>query len=129
MIKNALSGELSSSAIDKELSKYENVLNTTLNDVDSKVSTLRSALTQLTNGTEQLESGANTLVDGMNQFNDEGISKIVNYINGDVKDLKERTEALKDLANKYNNFSGIGENTDGKVSFVIIVDNIKKDDE
>lgn len=129
MIKNALSGELSSSAIDKELSKYENVLNTTLNDVDSKVSTLRSALTQLTNGTEQLESGANTLADGMNQFNDEGISKIVNYINGDVKDLKERTEALKDLANKYNNFSGIGENTDGKVSFVIIVDNIKKDDE
>jgi len=128
MIKNALSGELSSSAIDKELSKYENVLNTTLNDVDSKVSTLRSALTQLTNGTEQLESGANTLADGMNQFNDEGISKIVNYINGDVKDLKERTEALKDLANKYNNFSGIGENTDGKVSFVIIVDNIKKDE-
>ena len=128
MIKNALSGELSNSEIDKELSKYENILNSTLNDVDSKVSTLKSALAQLTNGTEQLESGANTLADGMNQFNNEGISKIVDYINGDVKDLKERAEALKDLANKYNNFTGIDENTNGTVSFVIIVDNIKKDE-
>ena len=90
---------------------------------------LTDGLEQLNNGTEALSTGTQELSDGMKQFNEDGIKKIVNYINGDVKDLKERAEALKDLANDYNNFSGIDENTKGTVSFVIIVDNIKKDDE
>ena len=106
-----------------------------LKQVASSMGTLADGLEELTDGLDQLNSGAEslskgteTLANGMKQFNEDGIKKIVNYINGDVKDLKERAEALKDLANKYNNFSGIGEDTEGTVSFVIIVDNIKKDE-
>ena len=106
-----------------------------LKQVASSMGTLADGLEELTDGLDQLNSGAEslsngteTLANGMKQFNEDGIKKIVNYINGDVKDLKERTEALKDLANDYNNFSGIDQNSKGTVSFVIIVDNIKKDD-
>lgn len=107
-----------------------------LKQVASSMGTLADGLEELTDGLDQLNSGAEslsngteTLANGMSQFNEDGIKKIVNYINGDVKDMKERAEALKDLANEYNNFSGIDENTNGTVSFVIIVDNIKKDNE
>lgn len=106
-----------------------------LKQVASSMGTLADGLEELTDGLDQLNSGAEslsngteTLANGMKQFNEDGIKKIVNYINGDVKDMKERANALKDLANKYNNFSGIGEDTEGTVSFVIIVDNIKKDE-
>ncbi len=106
-----------------------------LKQVASSMGTLADGLEELTDGLDQLNSGAEslsngteTLANGMKQFNEDGIKKIVNYINGDVKDMKERADALKDLANKYNNFSGIGEDTEGTVSFVIIVDNIKKDE-
>lgn len=103
-------------------------LQTGSKQLENGVNTLSSATTQLSNGANQVSDGANTLADGITTFNEDGIKKIVNYINGDVKDLKERAEALKDLANDYNNFSGIDENTNGTVSFVIIVDNIKKDE-
>lgn len=106
-----------------------------LKQVASSMGTLADGLEELTDGLDQLNSGAEslsngteTLANGMKQFNEDGIKKVVNYINGDVKDMKERANALKDLANKYNNFSGIGEDTEGTVSFVIIVDNIKKDE-
>ena len=107
-----------------------------LKQVASSMNTLANGLGELTDGLEQLNTGAEALSagteelsNGLTEFNEDGIKKIVNYINGDVKDLKERAEKLQDLANDYNNFSGIDENTKGTVSFVIIVDNIKKDDE
>lgn len=103
-------------------------LQTGSKQLENGVNTLSSATTQLSNGANQVSDGANTLADGITTFNEDGIKKVVNYINGDVKDMKERADALKDLANKYNNFSGIGEDTEGTVSFVIIVDNIKKDE-
>ena len=103
-------------------------LQTGSKQLENGVNTLSSATTQLSNGANQVSDGANTLADGITTFNEDGIKKVVNYINGDVKGLKERAEALKDLANDYNNFSGIDENTNGTVSFVIIVDNIKKDE-
>ena len=129
LIEKTLSGTLSSSELDEELSKYENIINSTLNNVDSKVAELKSALSQLTNGTDELENGSNELADGMNQFNEEGIKKISDLVNGDVKDLSDRLEVLKDLANEYNNFSGISENDEGTVSFIEIIDSIKKKDE
>ena len=103
-------------------------LQTGSKQLENGVDTLSSATTQLNNGANQVAEGTNTLAEGITTFNAEGIKKICDVINGDVKDMKERANALKDLANKYNNFSGIGEDTEGTVSFVIIVDNIKKDE-
>ena len=106
-----------------------------LKQVASSMGTLADGLEELTDGLDQLNSGAEslsngteTLANGMKQFNEDGIKKVVNYINGDVKDMKERADALKDLANKYKSFAGINEKDEGTVSFITTIDSIKKED-
>ena len=65
----------------------------------------------------------------MKEFNDEGISKVVSYINGDLKDIQERAEKLQELADSYNSFAGLTENEEGNVKFIFVVDKIRKIEE
>lgn len=80
-------------------------------------------------GSNALAEGSSTLSDGMKEFNDEGISKVVSYINGDLKDIQERAEKLQELADSYNSFAGLAENEEGNVKFIFIVDKIRKIEE
>ena len=110
------------------------------NQVVSQMNTLGNGLNQLTSGLSELNNGAETLVDGTNQvndgattlaegietFNEEGIKKICNYINGDVKDLTTRVEKLTDLSKDYNNFTMLDGENDGEVKFIMIADAVKK---
>lgn len=80
-------------------------------------------------GSTSLVQGTETLTEGMSQFNEEGINKVVSYINGDLKDIQERTKKLKELADSYNNFAGLSENEEGNVKFIFVVDKIRKIEE
>ena len=81
------------------------------------------------NGTTQINDGATTLADGIKTFNEEGIEKICNYINGDAKDLTTRVEKLTELSKEYNNFTMLdGENL-GEVKFIMIIDAVKQQTE
>ena len=62
----------------------------------------------------------------MTKFNDEGIDKICNYINGNLKDVKVRIEKLQDLSNEYNTFSMLNDNDKGTVKFILITDSLNK---
>ena len=126
LIKKQLSGELSETELDKELSKYENTINSKLGEVDVQIGELKKALNQLTDGTEQLANGANQLQDGMNKFDKEGIEKIYNAVNNNVKDLQLRIEKLKELSNEYKSFTKIDENAKGNVKFIMMIDSLKK---
>ena len=135
LIEKQLSGKISDSDIDKELSKYESVLNAKIAEVDNGIATLKSALNQLTdgtqalyNGTVQLADGSQELTDGITKFNEEGIKKIVDTVNSDVKDVEDRVKALKDLSEEYKSFAGINENDEGTVSFITTIDSVKKED-
>ena len=113
------------------------------NQVVSQMSTLGNGLNQLTSGLSQLNDGATTLADGTNQvndgattlaegiktFNEEGIKKICNYINGDVKDLTTRAQKLTDLSKDYNKFTMVDGNNESEVKFVMIIDAVKKQEE
>lgn len=129
LIKKQLNGELTQTELDKELSKYEDLINSKLGEVDNQISTLKEALAQLSNGTTQLANGANKLSEGMNKFDDEAIQKIYNYINGDVKNLEVRVEKLKNLANEYQSFTMIDENASGNVKFIMLIDGINKEED
>ena len=129
LIKKQLSGELSGTELDKELSKYENLINSKLGEVDGQIKTLKDALNQLTEGTNELANGANQLQNGMNEFDEKGIQKIYNIVNNNVRDLQERTEKLKELSNEYNTFTNIDENAKGNVKFIMMIDALKKDEE
>ena len=111
-----------------------------LNQVTSQMNTLGEGLTQLTNGlgslkngssslqngANELDKGANTLAQGVKTFNEEGIKKICNYINGDMKDMSERVEKLKELSKAYHNFTMLNGENEGNVKFIMIMDTIKK---
>lgn len=127
LIEKQLKGELTSSELDKELSKYESMINEKLNTVDSSMDSLKSALNQLTNGTESLADGATKLSKGMKQFDEEGIQKIASYVNGDVKDVTARIEKLQELSEEYNNFTMLEDGNEGKVKFILMMDAIKKE--
>lgn len=113
------------------------------NQVVSQMSTLGNGLNQLTSGLSELNNGAATLADGTNQvndgattlaegiktFNEEGIKKICNYINGDVKDLTTRVQKLTDLSKDYNNFTMLDGENDGEVKFIMIADAVKKQED
>ena len=128
LIKKQLNGELSETELDKELSKYEDLINSKLGEVDNQVKTLKDALNQLTDGTNQLANGANELQNGMSKFDEEGIQKIYNIVNNNVKDLQVRIEILRELSNEYNSFTNIDENAKGNVKFIMMIDSLKKEE-
>ena len=106
------------------------------NQVVSQMNTLGEALGELTNGLEDIDNGVSTLSLGANKldngalelatgvktFNEQGISKINNLVNGDLKNLATRIEKMNELAKAYNNYAGIQDGMDGEVKFIMIVD-------
>lgn len=129
LIKKQLSGELSGTELDKELSKYENIINSKLGEVDGQIEKLKEALNQLTAGTDTLENGANELQNGMRKFDEEGIQKIYSIVNNNVRDLQFRVKKLRELSNEYNTFTNIDENAKGNVKFIMMIDSLKKEEE
>lgn len=100
-----------------------------LNQLTSGLSELNNGATTLANGTNQVNDGATTLAEGIKIFNEEGIKKICNYINGDVKDLTTRVQKLTDLSKDYNNFTMLDGENDGEVKFIMIADAVKKQED
>ena len=106
------------------------------NQVVSQMSTLGTALDELTNGlanidngvsalsvgTNKLDSGALQLANGVKTFNEQGISKINNLVNGDLRNIASRVEKMNELANEYNNYAGIQNGMAGEVKFIMITD-------
>ena len=106
-----------------------NTLGNGLNQLTSGLSELNNGATTLANGTNQVNDGATTLADGIKTFNEEGIKKICNYINGDVKDLTTRVQKLTDLSKDYNNFTMLDGENDGEVKFIMIAEAVKKQED
>ena len=106
-----------------------NTLGNGLNQLTSGLSELNNGAATLADGTSQVNDGAATLADGIKTFNEEGIKKICNYINGDVKDLTTRAQKLTDLSKDYNNFTILDGENDGEVKFIMIADAVKKQED
>lgn len=94
-----------------------------LNDGAAK---LNDATGQLSVGIAKLSDGSKQLSDGMLKFNEDGISKIVNSYNGDLKPFANKLQAMLDASKDYNSFAGISDGTKGNVKFIYKVDEIKK---
>ncbi len=88
------------------------------------ITEMKDASPALTEGVSQLKDGAMQLSDGLIKFNEEGIQKIIDLVNGDLDDLAARLRATIEASWKYRNFSGINDNMDGQVKFVYRTDEI-----
>lgn len=74
---------------------------------------------KLDEGVNELAEGALELADGMDEFNEEGIRKITDFLEGDVQKIVDRLKAVKDAGEEYKLFSESGSDIDGKVKFII----------
>ena len=77
-----------------------------------------SGVDQLTTGSKTLSEGAHTLADGMVQFNEEGINKIIDAYNGDLKPFTDKLQAVIDAGEEYQTYSAIADRQTGSVKFI-----------
>lgn len=89
------------------------------------VPSLTEGITKLTDaslliqeGVDKLDNGSHQLADGILQFNEEGIDKLVNAYDGDVKELANKIQAVLDAGESYQIFTDIANDTNGSVKFI-----------
>lgn len=93
--------------------------------LEENLATLTNSTKELPSSLQTLKTGTQSLAEGATKFDTEGIQKVCNLINGDVKNISKRVEKLNKLSNEYNNFGMISEGNSGEVKFVMIVDGLK----
>lgn len=110
----------------KQVTSQMKTLGNGLNQLTDGLNSLNEGANTLDSGANELNQGANTLAQGVKTFNEDGIKKICNYVNGDLKDMTERVEKLTELSKEYNNFTMLNGENGGNVKFIMIMDAIKK---
>lgn len=80
--------------------------------------TLKNGAPALVDGVTQLRDGAMQLSNGLKEFNEKGIQKLVDAVDGDLAGLTTRIRATVDVSKNYRSFSGINEDMEGQVKFV-----------
>lgn len=93
--------------------------------LSSGAETLGAAMPALTDGTAALREGAGTLADGLNTLYTEVFSKLAELLDGDPEELAARAQATAEVCRSYQNYAGIGAETDGQVKFLFRTDEIK----
>lgn len=82
------------------------------------IMTLKDSAPALIDGITQLKDGSKELSDGMHKFKEEGVQKIIDAVDGDLKGLLDNLNASKEASEKYNTFSGLHESMNGQVKFI-----------
>ena len=88
------------------------------------IQTMKDSAPALVDGITQLRDGSMELSDGLKQFNEEGIQKLIEAVDGDLEGLSDRIRVIADVAKNYTSFSGISEHMDGDVKFIYKTDSI-----
>lgn len=125
------SGVSSATAGAQELKAGTDTLNTGMSDLDAGVGELSGGIQTMKDNTPALISGITQLRDGSKQLDDglkklmkEGIQKIIDLADKDLESLTARLSASIDAAQNYTSFSGIDQNTQGRVKFIYKTDSI-----
>lgn len=79
----------------------------------------------LTEGITQLRDGSMKLSKGLKEFNEQGIEKLVDAVDGDLGSLVTRVRATVDVSKNYKSFSGLSEDMDGEVKFIYRTQSVK----
>lgn len=110
----------------KQVTTQMNTLSKGLEQLSNGLGSLNDGTNSLQNGAIELNEGANNLAKGIKTFNEEGIKKICNYMNGNIQDVSKRVDKLVELSKDYTSFTMLNGNNNGSVKFIMIMDAIKK---
>lgn len=96
------------------------------NQLADGVKTLTDGSKTLVGGVGQLTDGASDLKDGMVKFDEEGIKKLTEALDGNAEELIDRIRAIAKAGKEYTCFTGISEDMEGSVKFIIKTDREEK---
>ena len=111
----------------KALSANSSSLVSGARKLDAGAGQLLSGAGKLDTGAGKLLSGINELSNGLIKFDQEGVSKLSEAYNGDVKDFADRLKAVDEASKEYTSFSGASDGMTSTVKFVIETDGIDAD--
>jgi putative membrane protein len=97
----------------------------------SGVKTLVSSTGQVSDGIGKLADGAVDLYDGMKTFQKDGADKLadtVNQVLDSSSDLENRVKAVGKASKSYKSFSGVSDEMDGSVKFIMTTKEIKAEE-
>lgn len=125
-VADTIANEVKSEVLKQVKIQLETLLNEGLTPLTAGLKELDKGASQLKDGTKVLNNGATKLSDGIAKFDNEGIKKISNFVNGDLQNLIIRGKKLEQLANEFDKFNS--DEKREKISFISIVDSIKKEE-
>ena len=86
---------------------------------------IKDGVPALVDGVTKLKDGSMKLSDGLDKLNKEGISKIVDLVDGDIGNTLDRLKATVDVSKRYKSFAGISDDMDGEVKIIYRTEEIK----
>ena len=89
---------------------------------------LSSATSQIGDGVSKLAEGSEKLMDGMVQFDEEGIQKLLDAYNGDIKELLGKLEAVAEAGKGYQTFTKVADGVKGSVKFILRTEAIQTEE-
>ena len=96
-----------------------------MNELYNGIITLKNGAPALVDGVNALKDGSMKLSDGLKEFNEQGVQKLVDAVDGDLNGLLARVRATADVSKNYISFSGISDDMDGQVKFIYRTESIK----
>lgn len=129
-----------------ELAQGTHGLSQGLRDLSGGTNSLKDGVAELSKGSEelsqggsQLESGSQDLLEGSDQlnqamgdFNEDGIKEMDREVNSsdiDIKTTMERKDGLVDIAKNNTSFTGISEDMEGSLKFIMKTEGVKLEKE
>lgn len=100
-------------------------LNTGMSELYDGILTLKNGAPALVEGVTELRDGSMKLSNGLKEFNEKGIKKLSDAVNGKLNCLMTRLKATIDVSKDYKNFSGVSDDMDGQVKFIYRTDSVK----
>ncbi len=107
--------------VKKSVSK-KGTLTTALNKLVGGTGQLRKGADEMTDGVDKLDDGSKKLADGMSKMYKDGIKKIVDLYNDDLKGTLDSADAMMDAGKGYKTFTRLPSGMDGSVKFIYKTD-------
>ena len=133
VVKNVVSKEFNPENVDKKLRElldiYDEDIKNKVTVIDDTINTLSNAILELNNGSKNLSDGMSALSDGLDKYNKEGINKISKLVNGDVKTLQKRLDAIIKLSNDNRMIDNVPNGADSNSKIIFMIDSVSEVEE
>ena len=127
---NKLNGGLSAAkGATSQLSAGASKLTGGAGKLNGGLSLAKGATSKLSDGANNIAKGNKELSVNMTKFNNEGVKKIDDKLGTKITDVKEILDVKDEIVNlskNYGTFTGLGDDMEGNVKFIMRTDEIKK---